>query len=572
MRIALAQLNPTVGHIGGNVDKIKKATACARQVGAELVIFPEMAVTGYPPRDLLCREDFLRRVAEALRKEVAPLSREIAVLVGAPVKGEGGFLFNAALLYSGGMLLARQDKSLLPNYDVFEESRYFRPSAKREPVVLGDLALGLTVCEDIWNDKDYWNRRLYDLDPVEELVAKGVQLVVNISASPYHYGKIALRVDMIRSMAQKYRRPFIYINQVGGNDELIFDGSSLAVDHEGRVACLAASFEEELVLLEVEKAGDAPVRLSAAGKVTADRLWSEDSALRLAPCQAMLPGILPREDISHVYRALVLGIRDYFRKTGFTKAVVGLSGGIDSSVTAALAAAALGPENVLGVSMPSRYSSPGSRTDARALAANLGISFREIPIEGIFRAYLETMNGDDRPLGDLAEENVQARIRGNILMFISNREGYLVLTTGNKSEMAVGYCTLYGDMCGGLAVLADVPKVMVYELARYINREREIIPHSVLLKAPSAELRPNQVDQDSLPPYEVLDAILKHYVEGGKSWEEIAGNGFDAELVRQVVSMVDRAEYKRRQAPPGLRVTSKAFGMGRRMPIAWREG
>lgn len=577
MRIAMAQLDPTIGDIGGSLAKIRQAVAEARQHGAGLVIFPELAVTGYPPRDLLCRHDFLERVERALAEDIAPLSREAAILIGAPVRGRGNpaFLYNAALLYSGGELCGRQDKSLLPNYDVFDESRYFKPATRRLPVFLEGLRLGLTICEDIWNDKDYWNRQLYDIDPVAEMLAQGAEILINISASPYHYGKIALRVDMLRSLARKYGRPILYINQVGGNDELIFDGTSLAIDANGNVVSLAASFAEDLVLLDLERP-------------------QTGAALTLKPVKRARPGAIPAgvapeagrnetefltgeeivisEDISYVYRALVLGIADYLHKTGFRKALVGLSGGIDSSVTAALAAAAMGPENVLGVAMPSRYSSPGSRSDARKLAANLGIAFREIPIEGMFKAYLEAMNGGGPPRGDLAEENVQARIRGNILMFISNREGYLTLTTGNKSEMAVGYCTLYGDMSGGLAVLADVPKVMVYDLARYINRDREIIPADVLVKPPSAELRPGQVDQDSLPPYEVLDAILQAYIEEEKSAEEIAARGFDLDLVREIIRKVDRAEYKRRQAAPGLRVTSKAFGMGRRMPIAWRVG
>ncbi|RKO66121.1 NAD+ synthase [Desulfofundulus salinus] len=587
MRIALAQLNPTIGDISGNVDKIRQAAGKARRIGAGLVVSPELAVTGYPPRDLLCRKDFLERVKRALEEDIAPLSNEIAILVGAPVRGTEvpgeerstapDFLFNAALLYAGGKQIGRQDKSLLPNYDVFEESRYFRPAGRRIPVQLGEWSLGLTICEDIWNDKDYWNRQLYEVDPVEELVARGVDLLVNISASPYHYGKIRLRVDMLRSLARKHGRVIIYVNQVGGNDELIFDGTSLAVDASGNVVCLAQSFKEDLLVLEVEQHGSRWILAETAAEAgpAPDRdkpAAAANNEGRLSPCGDLPARALPEEDISYVYRALVLGIADYMRKTGFRKALVGLSGGIDSSVTAALAAAALGPENVLGVSMPSRYSSPGSRYDARKLAENLGIAFREVPIEGMFSAFLEVMNQGGEPCGDLAEENIQARIRGNILMFISNREGYLTLTTGNKSEMAVGYCTLYGDMSGGLAVLADVPKVMVYQLARYINREREIIPHSVLVKPPSAELKPGQVDQDSLPPYEVLDAILQAYIEEEKPADEIAARGFDPDLVREVIRKVDRAEYKRRQAAPGLRVTSRAFGMGRRMPIAWRAG
>ncbi|BCV20478.1 NAD+ synthase [Moorella sp. Hama-1] len=599
VRIALAQLDPTIGDIGGNLDKIRQAVAAARQQGAGLVVFPELAITGYPPRDLLCRHDFLERVERVLAEDIASLSREAALLIGAPVRGRGDSgLYNAALLYAGGELCGRQDKSLLPNYDVFDESRYFKPAATRVPVSLGDLRLGLTICEDIWNDKDYWNRQFYDIDPVAEMLDRGAGLLINISASPYNYGKIELRADMLRSLARKYGRPILYINQVGGNDELIFDGTSLAIDATGRIVARAASFSEDLMLLEVEgpaAGGPGVTRVSNRGgsSPTAGRVpgsLADQGSTVPEPTDASGPaiavpasgtsGIEPpiinaaviQEDTSYVYRALVLGIADYLHKTGFQKALIGLSGGIDSSVTAALAAAALGPENVLGVAMPSRYSSPGSRSDARELATNLGIAYREIPIEGMFRAYLEVMNDGGPPRGDLAEENVQARIRGNILMFISNREGYLTLTTGNKSEMAVGYCTLYGDMSGGLAVLADVPKVMVYDLARYINRDREVIPAGVLVKPPSAELRPDQTDQDSLPPYEVLDAILQGYIEEEKSADEIAARGFDPDLVWEVIRKVDRSEYKRRQAAPGLRVTSKAFGMGRRMPIAWRAG
>jgi len=564
MLVAVAQLNPTVGDIGGNVRKIIEAVESSIRAGAHLVVFPELAVTGYPPRDLLYRRDFLTRGEYMLAEVVAPHSREIAVLIGAPVREEtgpersGGYsataedavvLFNSALLYSGGRLIGRQDKSLLPNYDVFDESRYFRPASARKPVLFKGGKLGLTVCEDIWNDKDYWNRRLYDVDPVEELAGQGAELMINISASPYHYGKTGLRLDMLRNMARKYGTGFVYANQVGGNDELIFDGASMVVDRDGNMVCMAESFAEDLLLFDTRQ-------LNAGRSLP---LWSEAQ-----------PAI--GEDVGYVYRALILGARDYLHKTGFDKALVGLSGGIDSSVTAALAAAALGPERVLGVSMPSRYSSPGSSSDARQLAENLGIAFREVPIEEMFAAFTGVLNDGGDCRGDLAEENIQARIRGNILMFISNREGHLLLTTGNKSEIAVGYCTLYGDMCGGLAVLSDVPKVMVYELARYINREREIIPQSVLLKPPSAELRPGQVDQDSLPPYEVLDVVLCSYIEKNMPADEIVVLGYDLDVVQEIIRKVDKNEYKRRQAAPGLRVTAKAFGVGRRMPIAWRPG
>lgn len=541
MKIALVQFNPTVGDVTGNAARILGAVARAKEAGAELVIFPELALVGYPPRDLLYRQEMLQAVEQVLREEVAPASREIGIILGAPVE-EDGRLYNAALLFAGGAMAGRQDKTLLPSYDVFDETRYFKPAAARRPVVFGNETIGLTVCEDVWNDKDYWRRQIYEVDPVAELVAQEATLLVNISASPYHYGKRRLRADMLAHTAHKYHRPLLYVNQVGGNDELIFDGSSLVLTERGTLAWEGQAFAEDFAVIDTA---------------------------------ALPPGRPPgevAEDIASIYAALVLGTRDYFRKTGFKRAVVGLSGGIDSSVVAVLAAAALGPENVLGVGMPSRYSSPGSLRDAEKLARNLGIGWRVIPIETIFAAYLQTLNPDGAPRLDVAEENIQARIRGNILMFISNREGCLVLSTGNKSELAVGYCTLYGDMSGGLSVLADVPKTMVYELARYINREREIIPASVLTKPPSAELRPDQRDEDSLPPYRLLDPILRAYIEENLPAQEIAARGFDPALVQNVIRRVDRAEYKRRQAAPGLKVTTKAFGMGRRFPVAWRPG
>ncbi len=556
LKILVGQLNPIVGKIIYNVEKILRVVDLARRLKADLTVFPELALIGYPPRDLLWRRDLLEQVEAALTKKIAPASEAVGILVGAPVR-EDGSLSNSALLFAGGQLIGRQDKTLLPDYDVFEESRYFKPAKERKPVPFRGVRLGLTVCEDVWNDKDYWNRRLYAIDPVEELIAQGADLIVNISASPYHFGKIGLRADMLQKMAAKYRKAFLYTNQVGGNDELIFDGTSFAVNPRGETTCRAGSFGEDVLCLNY----------------TEHKLSAEDCS---AEKQKIFPEKVYRapvpEDVSCLYRALVLGIRDYLRKTGFRRALVGLSGGIDSSVTAALAAAACGPENVLGVAMPSAYSSPGSLADARRLAANLGIRYREIPIQNIFDSYLQVFNLGGAPLVDLAEENIQARIRGNILMFISNREGYLVLTTGNKSEMAVGYCTLYGDMSGGLAAISDVPKTMVYALARYINREREVIPASVLAKPPSAELKPGQTDQDSLPPYEVLDAVLRLYIEENRPAAEIIAAGYDPALVQEIIQKVDRAEYKRRQAAPGLKVTTKAFGLGRRLPIAWQKG
>lgn len=541
MRIALVQCNPTVGDIRGNAAKILGGISWARARGARLVVFPELSLVGYPPKDLLYREDMLQAVEQVLGECIAPASHGVGVLLGAPVRHAGG-LWNAALFFFEGKLFAQQAKSLLPNYDVFDEVRYFKPAAERRVIPFEGERLGVTICEDIWNDKDYWQRQRYDLDPLAELAAQGATLFINISASPYHYGKKRLRADMLAHIARKYGRPLVYVNQVGGNDELIFDGSSLFLSPSGSILWEGKSFAEDRVVLDT-------------GELFSGR---EPSSVG--------------EDIGDVYRALCLGIRDYFRKTGFQKAVVGLSGGIDSSVVAALAAASLGAENVLGVSMPSFYSSPESLRDAGELAKNLGIAWRVIPIGDIFTSYLKTLNPGGMPLVDLAEENLQARIRGNILMFLSNREGYLVLSTGNKSELAMGYCTLYGDMSGGLAVLADVPKTMVYELAAYVNQEREIIPQNVFRKAPSAELRPNQRDEDTLPPYRVLDPILRAYIEDNLAPRDIVALGFPEELVTGITQSIDRAEYKRFQAAPGLRVTTKAFGAGRRMPIAWRKG
>ncbi|MEW6182221.1 MAG: NAD+ synthase [Bacillota bacterium] len=540
MRLALFQFNPIIGDLSGNATRMLQAIDRAEAAGAHLVVFPELSLVGYPPRDLLWRRELVEASKSVLTEQFIPASRKTGILLGAPVL-ENERLYNAALLFDNGALLGRQDKTLLPSYDVFDETRYFSPASERRPINFRGISLGLTVCEDVWNDKGYWSRPLYSIDPVEELASQGASVIVNISASPYHYGKRRLRGNMLVHIALKHRLPLIYLNQVGADDELIFDGSSVILDACGGVLWEGRLFEEDLALVDIDSPDAAkPIELT--------------------------------EDISCVHAALVLGVRDYLRKTGFKSALVGLSGGVDSSVVAAIAAEALGPENVLGVGMPSRYSSPGSIRDAETLARNLGISWRVIAVEKAFSAYLHTLNANGKPLLDLAEENLQARIRGNILMFISNREGHLLLSTGNKSEMAMGYCTLYGDMSGGLSVLADVPKTMVYDIARHINRKDEIIPENILLKAPSAELRPEQRDEDSLPPYKVLDPILNGYIEENLSAEEIAGLGFSLELVRQVIRQVDRAEFKRRQAAPGLKVTTKAFGTGRRLPIAWSPG
>ena len=538
MLIALAQINPVVGDLRYNIAKVVEYTEKARTAGAELVVFPELTLTGYPPRDLLLSSRFLDAV-DAWVEKLLPAGRGIGILIGAPHR-ECGKLYNAALLLHDGKLAGKQYKSLLPYYDVFDEQRYFTPAGKRNCINFKGVKLGVSVCEDIWNDKYFWVRQRYEIDPVEEQVQSGADLIINISASPYSYGKLRLRCDMLGKAAAKHKIGLIYANQVGGNDHLLFDGSSCAVTRDGAVCLQLNNFTEDFAVVDTRK-----LRQKNA-----------------VACKL--------EDISWIYKALVTGTRDYLHKNGFRSAALGLSGGIDSSVTAVVAAEALGPANVTGVSMPSRYSSPGSKDDARDLARNLGLQYRVIPIEDMFNAYVRDLNAGGIPLVDLAEENVQARIRGNILMLISNREGPMVLATGNKSEMAMGYSTLYGDMSGGLAILADVPKVMVYELAEYINREREIIPRSAITKPPSAEWRPDQKDEDSLPPYEILDAILKAYIEDIKSVEEIAALGYDRDLVMDVARQVNMAEYKRQQAPPGLRVTSRAFGPGRRMPIAHR--
>jgi NAD+ synthetase len=541
MKIALAQINPTVGDFTGNVERIVNYARSGRDRGADLVVFPELAVCGYPPRDLVEKPEFVQRT-EAELARLAELLPPVPVLVGYVRRSRaerGKPVADAAALVAGGKVVMDYAKTLLPFYDVFDESRYFEPGTSLGLYEFAGFRLGVTICEDIWNDKHFWDKQLYDRDPVEECVQAGTTLLLNIASSPYQTEKIQLRHDMLQTIARTRRLPVVYVNQVGGNDQLVFDGSSMAFNARGELCARARSFEEDLVVFDTSN-GPKEIRPAPASETEA------------------------------VYQALRLGLRDYVRKCAFRKVIVGLSGGIDSSLVATLAADALGPENVLGVSMPGPYSSPGSIHDAQALAANLRIEFRVIPITPIFESYLTTLDpafeGQPR---DVTEENVQARIRGNILMALSNKFGSLVLSTGNKSELAVGYCTLYGDMAGGLALIADVPKTLVYELARYVNRAGERIPQACLLKAPSAELRPNQTDQDTLPPYEVLDVILKAYIEENLAGEEIvAQHGLDPDLVRETIRRVNGAEYKRQQAPPTLKVTAKAFGMGRRYPIA----
>ena len=548
MKIALAQTNTTVGDFNGNVERIVKFARCARERGADLVVFPELALCGYPPRDLVEKPSFIAR-SEAELDRLAQLLPDIRALVGYVRRSgaeQGKQASDAAALLYRGKRVLDYSKILLAFYDVFDESRYFEPGDSAGLYEIEGWQLGVTICEDAWNDKNFWKKQLYTRDPVEEAVRAGAKLLLNIASSPFTSGKIRLRHDMLKAIAIERQVPVVYVNQVGGNDQLVFDGSSMAFDARGELCARAKSFEEDLVIF------DAADGLGPKGEVE------------------VRPG--PASDVEAIYQALLLGLRDYVSKCGFAKVIVGLSGGIDSSLVVTLAADALGPENVLGVSMPGPYSSSASFRDAETLARNLGIDFRAIPIRSIFEDYLVTLDPafEDRP-PDATEENIQARIRGNILMALSNKFGSLVLSTGNKSELAVGYCTLYGDMAGGLAVIADVPKTMVYELSKYVNRNGVMIPLATIEKPPSAELRPNQKDEDSLPPYDVLDRILKAYIEDLRSPQEIADKyGFDLKLVREIALLVDRTEYKRKQAAPGLKITSRAFGFGRPFPIAQR--
>ncbi|MBI3726270.1 NAD+ synthase [bacterium] len=549
MKIALAQEDPTVGDLAGNVARFESTLERARGLGCDLVVGTELAVCGYPPRDLLERKGFVRDAWAALLRLAKATSRGPALIVGVPEENrndEGRPLWNSAAVLEKGEVKATVRKRLLPTYDVFDEDRYFEPAPAQAPVAIAGVPFGITVCEDMWcADPTFRGRRLYrNIDPVADAAKRGAKVLVNISASPFHRAKVTLRHELVRAHALAHGLPFLFANQVGGNDELVFDGSSFAFDSRGRLSARSRSFEEDLLVLEVDP---------AAGTV-------------VGPSREEKPS-----EIEEVYRALVLGTRDYARKCGFQRALLGLSGGIDSALTAAIAADALGPANVLGVSMPSRFSSQGSKDDAHALARNLGIRYTTIPIEPMFEAFLASLAEPfvgRRP--DVTEENVQARIRGTILMALSNKFADLLLTTGNKSEMATGYCTLYGDMAGGLAVISDVPKMLVYELSRFVNRAGERIPLASIEKPPSAELRPDQKDEDSLPPYRVLDQILDLYIEEMLEPEAIVARGFAPDVVSEVVRMVERNEYKRKQAPPGLKVTSKAFGVGRRYPIAKR--
>ena len=544
MRIALLQLNPTPGDLEGNAARIVRGARRARELGADLAATSELALMGYLPRDLLMNRGFVRRACQMLDRLAAELKDGPPALVGVATPNPGDMgrpLFNSAVLLRGGEAGPAFHKTLLPTYDVFDEDRYFEPAAEPQILEWGGRRLGISICEDVWNDRDFWQRRRYHEDPIEKLARAGAQAIVNMSASPFTVGKQTLREKMLGHMARKYSLPVAYVNQVGGDDDLIFDGRSGGFDAQGRLFARAKGFEEDVLLVDLD---------GGAGPIAEDDFTPE----------------------AEIWHALVLGVRDYARKTGFRSALLGLSGGVDSALTAAIAADALGPENVRGVMMPSRYSSSGSVDDSVTLARNLGIETLALPIEEIVKTYDKTLADAFRGHpADVTEENIQSRIRGNLLMALSNKFGSLLLTTGNKSEMSVGYCTLYGDMNGGLAVIADLPKMMVYRVSRWRNRRRPDIPEAILTKAPSAELRPDQCDQDSLPPYELLDRILELHIEQSQSADEIVAQGFEEPTVRRVLRLVRNAEFKRKQVAPVLKVTSRAFGLGWRMPIARGE-
>ncbi len=592
MKIALAQINPTVGDFAGNARLVLDTAARAAGAGAGLVVFPELCICGYPPADLLEKRSFLDRAAEALEEVAAHNASGPAILCGTVLPSgaadgrafEGKHARNVAALVTGGRVGFVQQKMLLPYYDVFDEQRYFEAAAEQTLTVLDGQPLAITICEDAWNDKDFWPRRLYSVDPVEDLMmqwrtlpdplAVRPRLVLNISASPFWRGKPQLRRNMLSVLARRHNAIVAMVNQVGGNDSLVFDGSSMVVAPNGAVVAQAASFREDMIFFDTDFLGACAPHAGTHG--AGGEAPPGPSHVRAGECEL--------EETAETWKALVLGTRDYVRKCGFSRALVGLSGGIDSSLVAAIAVEALGAENVLGVGMPSEFSSTGSIDDARALAENLGIRFELVAIHDVFTEYQRALGPlfAGTPFG-LAEENLQSRIRGGLLMALSNKFGALVLTTGNKSEMSTGYCTLYGDMVGALAVIGDVMKTRVYALSRYANRERETVPRACIEKPPSAELRPGQRDTDSLPPYEVLDPILEAYVERYASAEQIvaelsegrvassaaaSGVVVDLALVRRVLQLVERSEYKRQQAAPVLKVTSKSFGSGRRFPIA----
>ena len=539
MKIALAQINTTVGDITGNRDRALGAMEKARMLDADIVVLPELFLTGYPPRDLLGLHGFVESNLKALQ-EIAARSDKMGVVIGfvdRNLKREGRDFHNSAAFLAYGKIQAVTHKTLLPTYDVFDEDRYFQGSDHVQLVPFRGHSLGISICEDAWNSEDFWPRPLYATDPIRSQVEKGADLLINISASPFEIEKPKFRFQMLQDHVRRHHVPLIYVNLVGGNDDLLFDGNSLALGKSGNVIAQGKSFSEDLLLVASDSEGE--------------------------------QGYQEGETLKNLFEALVMGTRDYVRKCGFKSAVLGVSGGIDSSIVACIACEALGPQNVLGVSMPSMYSAPESYDDARMLAQNLGMNFETIPIRPAFHAFEESLAGIFAGLRqDETEENLQARIRGTILMALSNKFGHLVLGTGNKSELGAGYCTLYGDMAGGLAVISDVPKTMVYRLANYINRQKEIIPQNTIQRPPTAELRPNQTDQDTLPEYSLLDGILQMRVEEQMSINEIVARGYERQMVEKVVRMIHSNEYKRRQAATGLKVTTRAFGTGRRMPIA----
>jgi NAD+ synthetase len=557
MTIGLLQLNSTIGDFVANRRKLLDGYEQAIARGAEFILAPELFLCGYPPRDLLLRADFIDANLAAL-EETAKNIGAIPLCVGYVEKNSkrpGRASKNAAAVLQKGKIIWCTAKSLLPTYDVFDEDRYFEPGKKVEPFVFNGRKLGITICEDIWNDEDFWPERLYRRDPVRELIAQGAEIILNISASPWHDGKERTRLEMLRRVARDEKTPLAQVNLVGANDELIFDGHSVALSAGGEVIALGKGFAEEVLVTELHFCRTRGDEIQIKNKLETPHVVSYGSNFPSREAQ--------------VFSALSLGIRDYVRKCGFESVILGLSGGIDSALVAVLAADALGAENVLGVAMPARYSSSGSLMDAEALAKNLGIRYEVLPIEPPFLAVekqLEKVFAGTKP--NEAEENVQSRLRGVTLMALSNKFGALVLTTGNKSEMAVGYCTLYGDMDGALAPIGDVFKMDIYKIARWVNRGREIIPQNSIAKPPSAELRPNQTDQDSLPPYEILDAILDAYVVKNLGKDEIIRNGFAATTVNDVVNKINFSEYKRRQAAPALKISPRAFGMGRRIPVA----
>jgi NAD+ synthase (glutamine-hydrolysing) len=544
LRVALLQINPIAGDLKGNASQIIRGVRAAQNLDVDLVVTPELALMGYLPRDLLMSSGFVQRSCQMISSLAKELQDAPPVLVGVATPNPadiGRPLFNSAMLLRDGASGPVFHKTLLPTYDVFDEDRYFEPGREPGILELNGFRLGISICEDVWNDRDFWKRRRYHQDPIDVLAQAGAQAIINLSASPFTVGKELLREEMLGQMARKHKLPLAWVNQVGGNDDLIFDGRSGAFDREGKLFARAKGFAEDLLVVDLD---------AMTGVIAPDDFTPE----------------------AEIWNALVLGVRDYARKTHFKKVLLGLSGGIDSALTAAIAVDALGPENVLGVMMPSAYSSKGSVDDSVELARNLGIQVRELPISPIMATYETTLAGAFQGYkADVTEENIQSRIRGNLLMALSNKYGALLLTTGNKSELAVGYCTLYGDMNGGLAVIADLPKMMVYRVSRYRNQRKADIPESTLTKAPSAELRPDQTDQDSLPPYEVLDQILELHIERSQSAEEIIAQGYDEETVRRVLRLVRNAEFKRKQAAPVLKVTSRAFGTGWRMPIARGE-